>query len=140
MEIDWGLVAWGVALFLASATISLVLVVIVLVSLPRTYFLDRPDRQLWVDQHPVVRVFLRVLKNAMGIALVVTGILLSLPGIPGQGILTVLVGIMLVDFPGKQQWQRKLVSRPRVRGGVNRIRRKFGKPPFQLSDDPPAHG
>lgn len=132
MRFDWGYVLWGAAAFVVSAAVSLVLVIIVVVGLPRDYFLDRPGRGLWVDQHPAVRVLLHVLKNLAGLCLIVAGILLSLPGIPGQGLLTVFVGILLLDFPGKQKFLRKLVGRPRVFATLNRIREKFGKKPLRL--------
>ena len=54
MRFDWSYVLWGAAAFVVSAAVSLVLVVIVVVGLPRDYFLDRPGRGLWVDQHPAV--------------------------------------------------------------------------------------
>ena len=73
-----------------------------------------------------------MLKNLAGLCLIVAGILLSLPGIPGQGLLTVFVGILLLDFPGKQKFLRKLVARPKVFATLNRIREKFGKQPLRL--------
>jgi hypothetical protein len=40
------------------------------------------------------------------------GIILALPGVPGQGILTVLIGVMLLEFPGKRRLERAIVGRP----------------------------
>jgi hypothetical protein len=60
-----------------------------------------------------------------------SGIILSLPGIPGQGVLTILLGIMLSDFPGKVRLERKIVSYPKVREALNLLRSRFGKPPLQ---------
>jgi hypothetical protein len=57
---------------------------------------------------------------------------MSLPGVPGQGLLTILLGIMLLDFPGKRGLEYKLVSKPKVRDAVNKLRRKFGKPDLIL--------
>jgi hypothetical protein len=71
-------------------------------------------------------------KNLLGAFLVLLGIVLSLPGVPGQGILTILIGVMLLDFPGKRDLERKLVSRPKVREGIDRLRQRFGKPPLVL--------
>ncbi|HRD19060.1 MAG TPA: hypothetical protein PLB60_08410, partial [Candidatus Marinimicrobia bacterium] len=48
--------------------------------------------------------------------------------IPGQGILTILVGIILMNFPGKYRLERKLVQRPGVLQGINKIRKKFNRP------------
>jgi hypothetical protein len=53
---------------------------------------------------------------------------MSIPGVPGQGILTILLGIMLLDLPGKRDLENKLVSRPQVLKTINKLRHKFGKP------------
>jgi hypothetical protein len=57
---------------------------------------------------------------------------LSLPGVPGQGVLTILLGVMLLDFPGKRGLELKLVSRPKVLNTINRIRHRFDRPPLLL--------
>jgi hypothetical protein len=57
---------------------------------------------------------------------------MSLPGVPGQGILTILLGLMLLDLPGKRAWEQKLVKRPKVLQTINQLRGKFGKPPLVL--------
>ncbi len=135
MTIDWDYVMWGAVLFAVSLVVSLAIVVTVIVSLPRGYFLDRPTRQLWVDRHPATRIALRVLKNLSGICLILAGVMLSLPGIPGQGLLTILAGMILLDFPGKQPLLRKLISLPGVFGPINRIRQTFGKRALRLPED-----
>jgi hypothetical protein len=73
-----------------------------------------------------------VLKNGLGVLLVALGIVLSLPGVPGQGILTILLGIMLLDFPGRRKLEIKILSRPQVYKTINKLRHKFGKPPLEL--------
>ena len=75
-----------------------------------------------------------VAKNISGVVLVFAGILMSLPGVPGQGVLTILMGVMLLDFPGKRRLELKLVSRPKVLRTVNRIRARFDRPPLLLDE------
>jgi len=65
--------------------------------------------------------------------LILLGLFLSLPGVPGQGILTILIGVMLLNFPGKRRLERWLVSRPRVLPVINGLRARFGKPPLLLT-------
>jgi hypothetical protein len=72
-----------------------------------------------------------VLRNLLAVALVGLGIILSLPGVPGQGLLTILLGIMLSDFPGKERLERKIVGYPKVLQALNRLRQRFEKPPLQ---------
>ncbi len=115
-----------------TVVVSLLIVGVMLVRLPVTYFLERSERALWVDHHPIARLGLHLLKNLLGIAVVILGLLLSLPGIPGQGVLTVLIGLMLIDFPGKMRLERRLIQIPRVRHSVDRLRQRYGKPPLIL--------
>jgi hypothetical protein len=79
-----------------------------------------------------------IAKNVLGFILVVVGIMLSLPGVPGQGILTILIGIMLLDFPGKRELERRIVSCPGLFQAINALRRRFGKPPLVLDSEPKA--
>ena len=71
-------------------------------------------------------------KNIAGILLVALGIVLSLPGVPGQGLLTVLLGIMLLDFPGRDRLEQKLLSKPSIVNTINKLRGRFGKEPLVL--------
>jgi hypothetical protein len=71
-----------------------------------------------------------VLKNLLGAMLVVLGALLSLPGMPGQGLLTIFAGVLLMDFPGKHGLLRKILSRPPLLRSINRLRIKFSRPPL----------
>ena len=124
-------VLWGVGLFAASSLVSLAAVTAVLVSLPPDYFRDDAPAASW-PRSPVLRGLWKVAKNVLGLALVGLGLLLSLPGIPGQGILTILIGLILLDFPGKRSLERRLVTRPAVLRAINRLRARFNRPPMDL--------
>ena len=125
------IIVWLV-MFLVTFFGSLGLVSFVLVKLPNTYFQESHPRNFLSERHKAVRWSGLVLKNMVGAMLVVLGIIMSLPGVPGQGILTILLGIMLLDFPGKRRLEQKLVSRPKVLRGINQLRARFGKPPMVL--------
>ena len=122
----------GVLIFVVSFVVNLAIVSIILVRLPPTYFKESHSRGFGKDRSPVIRVLGIIGKNALGLVLVVLGVLLSVPGVPGQGLLTILLGIMLLDFPGKQRLEQKLVSRPTILKTINRLRHRFGKPPMVL--------
>lgn len=130
----WQNVLLAVVLFVVSFVGSLAVVSWVLVKLPVTYFQPTHERDFLVNHHRAVRWSGMILKNLIGFILVVLGILMSVPGVPGQGVLTILLGIMLLDFPGKRNFEYKLVSRPRVLQAINGLRRKFGKPPLVLDE------
>lgn len=130
--ISWRSVLLGVGLFLVTFTISLAIVSVIMVKIPANYFKPGHPRKIMPKHHPAIRVLVIIGKNLLGALLVVLGIIMSLPGVPGQGILTILLGIMLLDFPGKQNLEHKIVSRPRVYQTINKLRHRFGKPKLVL--------
>ena len=119
--------ASGLSLFAAIATIAGVPWVVV--RLPSDYFV-RPRRTVWRDSPniPVVALVVGLLKNLLGLVLVVLGLIMLVT--PGQGILTLLIGLLLMNFPGKYRLERWLVMRPGVLRGLNWLRGRRGQDPF----------
>jgi hypothetical protein len=111
-----------------SLVLSLLLSARMLISLPPDYFTARrrpPPTSLWA----------KVGWNLLGGALVILGIALSVPGVPGQGVLTILAGLILMDFPGKRRLLLAVLRRRPVRAVVERLRARRGRPPLEI---PPA--
>jgi heme A synthase len=117
-------------LLIAMVLISLAISLHVLIRLPFDYL--APDRVQRFDNsgRGILSRAGIVLKNLLGAALVVFGVMLSLPGIPGQGLLTVLAGVLLLDFPGKRRLLSKVLRRPPVLRSINRLRTRFSRPPL----------
>jgi hypothetical protein len=69
-------------------------------------------------------------KNAAGLTLFLAGVAMLV--LPGQGVLTIIAGILLIDFPRKLALERWLVARPGVRMGVEWLRRRYGREPLRL--------
>jgi len=130
--ITWQSILLAVLLFVVTFSISLAIVSVIMVKIPADYFKEDRPRELFGDKSPAVRYLLIIGKNLLGVVLVVLGILMSLPGVPGQGILTILLGVMLLDFPGRRRLEHKLVSRPQVLNTINKLRHKFDKPELEL--------
>lgn len=130
---------WGVLVFLAGFTLSMAVLVLMLIKLPATYFCGPHPPQFWADRHPVLRWTGLVVKNLLGMLLILLGMVLSVPGIPGQGLVTILIGIMLLNFPGKRRLERRLVSRPQVFRAINWLRERLGKPLLLLDHESAAH-
>jgi hypothetical protein len=131
-DLDWWQQGLLVAmLFLLTFLGSLAVAAVVLVRLPADYFRGERRGPLSAG-HPILRWGGQILRNLLGLLLILLGLLLSLPGVPGQGLLTMLIGLMLVDFPGKRRLERALVSRSGVRGAIDRLRARFGRPPLVL--------
>lgn len=115
------LVAVGWALLTAG---SFAIVLRILLALPSDYF--ESERALDTPWTAV-----RLARNAAGLVLIAVGLILSIPGVPGQGVLTVLTGILLVDFPRRRSLERALVRRPGVLPSLNRLRAWFNRAPLR---------
>jgi hypothetical protein len=82
--------------------------------------------------HPVMRVLIAIAKNTAGLLLLVLGAVMALPGIPGQGVLTMIIGLTLLDFPGKRRLEGRIVRQPWVLQAINRLRARFDRPPLEF--------
>jgi hypothetical protein len=119
-------------LFLLSLGISFLAIVVVMVKIPENYFSTHYVADFLPDKPWYVRWSAVILKNTLGVFLVILGIILSLPGVPGQGIITILLGLIMLDIPGKRPWEAKIIKRPAVLSAVNNLRARWGKPPLVL--------
>jgi hypothetical protein len=52
--------------------------------------------------------------------------------LPGPGVIVLLVGLVMADFPGKKKAVRWIVSRGSVLKRANRLREKYGRPPLRM--------
>jgi hypothetical protein len=138
--VNWGYVLLGLGFVTVSFLVTAAAITLLLICLPPTYFLDSYCRRLWIDQHQVIRWTGIILKNLSGVIIILVGGILSVPGVPGQGVLTILLGLVLLDFPGKRRLERAILARPRVQATVNRLRARFGKLPFVLDESPSSTG
>jgi hypothetical protein len=120
----WISIGSGIALLVGAVTVPLLIV-----KMPQDVF-SNPDWQRWLDRKPAaVRIPLRIVKNLLGVVLIVLGIAMLL--LPGQGILSILLGGLLVDFPGKMRAQQWLLNQPKVMNSLNWLRKKFHAPVFK---------
>jgi len=131
---DWiltNITTLGLALGLILAGIALpaAIAVIVVLRLPADYFTHtRRDPIYRHGTHPLLGWSLVVLKNLSGLVLVTLGIVMIFT--PGQGLLTLLVGLMLLNFPGKYRLERRLVRMGPVIPALNWLRGRWGRAPL----------
>jgi hypothetical protein len=122
----------GLALAVFVPTLTFLFGVAVVLWLPSDYFVRSPPTPhqggFW-QRHAVVRVSVRILKNALGWFMVPLGIFMALPLVPGPGLVFILIGISLLDFPGKRHLEERLLAYPPVLHAVNRMRQRFGRSP-----------
>jgi hypothetical protein len=131
-ELTWGKAVIGILIFVGTFVANIALVSFILVKIPADYFKKNRKTQFWAGPNPALHAAKMIGKNILGIFLVLLGIILSIPGVPGQGLLTILLGIVLMDFPGKRRLERKLLSRQQIVKTIDKLRKKFDKPPLEL--------
>ena len=98
--------------------------------IPEDYFLSvkrKPTK--WVEQKPILRLLVLLGKNIIVLSLLVGGLLMIV--LPGQGLLTIVTGLLLINYPGKFRLEQKIVGIPSVFKALNWIRIKANKPPLR---------
>lgn len=131
-SVTWGQILLGVGLFVGSLALSFAAIAIVMVKIPANYFSSHYKRDFLPGSSFVVRWGAVIAKNILGVFLILLGIALSLPGVPGQGVLTILLGLIMLDIPGKRPLEARIIKRPAVLAAINKLRAKYDKPPLEL--------
>ena len=131
-HVGWRGAAIGIGLSVGTFVGSIAATMWILVKLPVDYFSPTHPHDLFSGRSTLTRIVGTIIKNLLGALLVLLGVVMSLPGVPGQGILTILLGLMLLDIPGIRTLERKLVRRPKVLRTINRIRARYKQPPLEL--------
>lgn len=116
---------------LASAgmlLISAMLIPVLIVRLPADFYSENNHRRRLFESRPAVRILFLTLKNLLGGVLLVAGIAMLV--LPGQGILTILAALALLDFPGKRTLELRILHRPSVLNSINWLRMRAGRKPL----------
>jgi hypothetical protein len=133
--------AWGgvlLAVSLLTFLVTLVLLPVLIIRIPADYFAAPEVPDYWRHRHPVIRILVLAGKNLLGLVLLVAGLVMVIPFVPGQGLLSILAGLWLLNFPGKRRLERWLIARRPVYRAVNALRRRAHRAPLELpQDDPP---
>ena len=113
---------------------TIIAIPIILSRLPTNYFQHDLEHKWMENHHPAFRTVGVIFKNTFGFIFLLAGIAMLV--LPGQGILTMVIGVSLLDFPGKRKLEHKLLTQPMVFQAMNAIRTKCNKPPFDAPSDP----
>ena len=117
----WFTVASAIGLFL-----SILLVPWIITQIPADYFLHKKRKEkTFFIRHPLIKVMVLILRNLFGIVLILAGIIMLF--IPGQGVISIITGIILTDFPYKYRLEQWIISQPKILQTINTLRRKAGK-------------
>jgi hypothetical protein len=122
----------GLIVFLLTFFGTIAIVAFVLVRLPPDYFASGVTRPFMLGRPWPLRWIGLFAKNALGALIIAIGVVLSLPGMPGQGLLIMLLGLMLLDVPGKKTIVHRITRIPRVIATINTLRARYGKAPLKV--------
>ena len=123
----WWLAGFSSLLFV----VVLLVAVLFIVRMPADYFV-RVRAPIADGRRSTVHWLRRVIKNIVGMILLLVGVLMSLPLVPGPGLLLILIGVSLMDFPGKRALEFQIVRNPLVLPLVNGLRTICRQRPLDL--------
>ena len=105
--------------------LSLFLLRYVILRLPEDYFIKVSS-----NSKSLKKIIVRIAKNALGFLLTICGIILLFT--PGQGMITILIGLCLIDLAFVNQWKKKMIYNSKVQKALNWIRSKKSVKPFNF--------
>jgi hypothetical protein len=124
----WSAGIVGISMLMLLGTLALTPWMIA--RLPQDYFHNPHHQPLEALQdRPWMRYPLLFLKNLVGFFFLLVGFALLF--LPGQGLLTLVLAMVLIDFPGKFALKSRLIRIPRLHKAINHFRKTHGKPLFE---------
>ena len=97
--------------------------------IPSDYFIKKNNSE-FRSNYPIFWLVSIIIKNLIGYILIFGGILMLV--LPGQGLFTIFVGLMLSNYPGKFYIERKFIAIPSVLRAINWLRKKSNTPPIKI--------
>jgi hypothetical protein len=98
--------------------------------IPEDYFINKKVSRIR-STNPLMWYIILIIKNVIGYSLILGGIMMLV--LPGQGLFTIIIGLMLSNYPGKYSIERKFIAIPSVLKSINWLRKKSDKPPLNLN-------
>jgi hypothetical protein len=131
MQTHQELISWLAVISLSTFIVTLFAVPVLIIHIPDKYFLHEKRLPQNNPKDAIgFRLVFRILKNILGVFFVLTGFILLF--LPGQGLLSILIGVMLMNFPGKYKVERAMIKQEKVLSTINWLRAKAHRPPLQL--------
>jgi len=122
---------WTAIISVVSFLIGIIAVPWLLARIPHDYFLThREYLSSWKTRRPILRIVVLVIRNLIGVVLALLGVVMLVT--PGQGLITLLLGISLTTFPGKRRMELHLLRRRGVLRTINWLRAKSDRQPLSL--------
>lgn len=127
-SLTWSRILVGLLFTVITIIASYGLIVLGMIKIPADYFSSTYVKEIDSDKHFSVRWAAFIVKNLVGFLLIIAGIIMIFT--PGPGVPTILLGLIMMDIPGKRPLEAKLIQRPLVLSAVNELRAKYNKPPL----------
>lgn len=124
------LIIWFGSISLFIFLFSLLTIKWLVALIPEDYFINRKASKMR-SSNPVLWYIVLIIKNVVGYSLVLGGIMMLV--LPGQGVFTIIIGLMLSNYPRKYSIERKFIAIPSILKSINWLRQKSNKPPLNLS-------
>jgi hypothetical protein len=124
------LIIWFGSISLFIFLFSLLTIKWLVALIPEDYFINKRVTKIRSINPLLWYVFL-IIKNIIGYSLILGGVMMLV--LPGQGIFTIIIGLMLSNYPGKYSIERRFIAIPSILKSINWLRRKSNKPPINLS-------
>lgn len=122
---------WSTLIGVVGLLISLIIVPWIVIKLPADYFYEEHRKKCpWGHCPPIIRSIILVLKNILGVILILSGFIMLF--IPGQGLLTMVGGIILTDFPYKYKIMRRIIKNSKILKFINKLRKKAHQEPLKI--------
>ena len=106
---------------------SLLLTPILLGKIPQDYFVHTNQHKVEINHFG--HLIIVVIRSLVGFVLLIAGIIMLVT--PGQGIISILLGLFLMEFPGKRKLELKLINHEPTFKALNWLRGKANKDPFE---------
>jgi hypothetical protein len=126
----WSKIAVGIIILIISAVASYGMVMFAILKIPADYFTSAYPLKIRSNKPFFIRWSLVILKNLFGAFLVVSGVIMIFG--PGPGVLTILLGLIMLDIPGKRPLEVKIIQRPAVLSAINNLRARYKKAPLVM--------
>ena len=109
---------------------SLVTIKWLVALIPSDYFVSKKDSK-FKSKYPFTWLISMIIKNIIGYVLIIGGILMLV--LPGQGLFTIFIGLMMSNYPGKYYIEKKFIAIPSILKTINWLRKQSNKEPIVIN-------
>ena len=125
------LLGWIGVISLLVFSLSLISLPWLLAMIPEDYFLSQKRKRTILKNEVFgIWIVIFIVKNSIGLLLVTGGVLMLF--LPGQGVLTIIAGLIMTDYPGKFELERRIVSNKKILEKLNWLRNKANRPSLKI--------